>query len=361
MKSCRGVVFAGDGTYRVQEFPLPKPLPGGAVIEVEAVGLCASDVSQLHGHKHVPGEVCPVVPGHEIVGRVHALAPDADFGVALGQRVGVDILVANSAARPGLNLYGYTIPPDFEHGLWGGYGEYMGILPGSHLVALTDDVPAAELSLIEPLSSIVAWSEAVQLGPRDRLVIQGPGHMGLIAAAYAASQLGVRQIVVTGTSKDALRLAAAREVGAHATLDVDREGDVVSAIRELTRGGPSVVMELSALATKPVADAIEMARMGGRILLGGLKDERPVSIVSDHIVFKALRIVGGSGGTPATFERAASVLNSGTFPTAALRGETYSIDQIDEAMAMLQRKIPGRDAVRVGLVHGASARERARS
>ncbi|MCA9509762.1 MAG: zinc-binding dehydrogenase [Myxococcales bacterium] len=360
MASCRGVVFAGDGTYEVREFPVPQPLPGGAVIAVEAVGLCASDVSQLHGHKHVPGEVCPVVPGHEIVGRVHALAPDADLGVAVGQRVGVDLLVPPSAARPQLDLYGYTLPPDFEHGLWGGYGEYMGILPGSHLVPLTDDVPAAELSLIEPLSSIVAWSEAVGLGERDRLVIQGPGHMGLIAAAYASSQLRVRQIVVTGTGKDGLRLEAARAVGAHATIDVDAEPDVVGAVRELTRGGPSVVMELSALATKPVADAIEMARTGGRILLGGLKDGRKASISSDEIVFKALRVVGGSGGTPPTFDRAGAVLNSGTFPTAALRGETYGLDEIDEAMAMLQRTVPGRDAVRVGIVHGAAdARRRA--
>lgn len=352
MTTCRAVVFHGDSTYAVREFPIPEPMPGGAVVQVEAVGLCASDVSQLHGHKHVPGEVCPVVPGHEIVGRVHALGSGADFGVEVGQRVGVDILVPNSPVRPGMDLYGYTIPPDFEHGLWGGYGEYMGVLPGSQLVPLTDDVPAAELSLIEPLSSIVAWSDAIGLGERDRLVIQGPGHMGLIAAAYASSQLGVRQIIVTGRGSDALRLEAARAVGAHETVDVDAEGDVIGRIRDLTRGGPSAVMELTALATRPVHDAIEMARMGGRILLGGLKDEKPVEIVSDHIVFKALRLIGGSGGVPPTFARAGEVLNSGTFPTAKLVGETYSIDQIDEAMRMLQRKIDGRDAVRVGLVHG---------
>ena len=61
--TCRAAVFSGDGTYEVREFPVPAPPPGGAVLEVEAVGLCASDVAQLHGHKHVPGEVSPVVPG----------------------------------------------------------------------------------------------------------------------------------------------------------------------------------------------------------------------------------------------------------------------------------------------------------
>lgn len=351
MNTCRGVVFAGDGTYAERSFPIPVPTPGGAVLKVEAVGLCASDVSQLHGHHHVPGEVSPIVPGHEIVGRVHALADDAALGVEVGQRVGVDLVLFGGREGHGLDVYGYTIGPDVEHGLWGGYGEYMGILPGTHLVPLTDDVPAAELSLFEPLASIVNWSDMLGLHERDRLVIQGPGHMGLIAAAYAASQIGVRQIIVTGTGQDALRLEAARAVGAHEVIDVDEEDDLVGRVRELTNGGASAVMELTAMATKPVADAVEMAAFGGRVLLAGLKDERPVEMVSDHIVFKSLTIRGGSGSTPETMERAGDVLNSGTFPTAELLGETYTLDELDEALQMLERRIDGRDAVRVSLVH----------
>jgi threonine dehydrogenase-like Zn-dependent dehydrogenase len=96
-----------------------------------------------------------------------------------------------------------------------------------------------------------------------------------------------------------------------------------------------------------------MANLGGRILLAGLKDEKPVEIVSDHIVLKSLRLLAGSGSTPATMDKAGEVLNSGTFPTAALVGETFTLDQLDEALLMLERKIDGRDAVRVGLVHGA--------
>lgn len=351
MATCRGVVFTGDGAYERRDFPMPQPTATGAVLQVEAVGLCASDVSQLHGHKHVPGEVSPIVPGHEIVGRVHALGPDADFGVEVGQRVGVDLVCFGGREGIGLDVYGYTIGPDVEHGLWGGYGEYMGILPGTHLVPLTDDVSADELSLFEPLASIINWSELLGLHERDRLVIQGPGHMGLIAAAYASSQLGVRQIIVTGTSADDLRLDAARAVGAHETINVDEEDDLVGRIQALTGGGPSAVMELTAMATQPVSDAIEMAGFGGRILLAGLKDERPVEIISDHIVFKSLRIVAGSGSSPATMDQAGEVLNSGTFPTAELVGEVYTLDQLDEALQMLERNVPGRDAVRVGLRH----------
>ena len=96
--SCRAVVCAaGDGTYEPpRELPIPSPMPGGAVLRVEAVGMCASDLAQLHGHKHVPGEVSPVVPGHEIVGRLHALDADAAFGVGLA---------AARRCRPGAALW----------------------------------------------------------------------------------------------------------------------------------------------------------------------------------------------------------------------------------------------------------------
>ena len=65
MTTCRAAAFNGDGTYDIRTFPKPTPPPGGAVLKVEAVGMCSSDVSQLAGHKHVPGEVAPVVAGHE--------------------------------------------------------------------------------------------------------------------------------------------------------------------------------------------------------------------------------------------------------------------------------------------------------
>ena len=143
MSTCRAGVFNGDGTYQLQNFEVPEALPGGAVLQVEAVGLCGSDVAQLGGHHHVPGEVAPIVPGHEIVGRIHALAEDAALRypsgetVTVGDRVAVEIIVPADPSPEyphGFRAaYSYTLGTDFEHGLWGGYGEYMGLLEGTRL------------------------------------------------------------------------------------------------------------------------------------------------------------------------------------------------------------------------------------
>ncbi len=158
-------------------FPIPDPPPGGAVLAVEAVGLCGSDVAQFHGVELVPGgSAFPVVPGHETVGRVVKLAADADLGVSEGQRVVVDEILSVDPFR----LYGYSdMTGDGQVGLWGGYGEYMEIFAGTRLLAVSDDRPAEEFTLFEPLANAVNWVSVAGVHEGDVVVIEGPGHQGL--------------------------------------------------------------------------------------------------------------------------------------------------------------------------------------
>ena len=103
--TCRAAVFRGDETDEIREFPIPDPPPGGAVLQVEAVGLCGSDVPQFAGIELVPGACAfPVVSGHETVGRVAKLATDAALGVAEGDRVAVNEIMPGVPMR----LYGYS-------------------------------------------------------------------------------------------------------------------------------------------------------------------------------------------------------------------------------------------------------------
>jgi len=358
METCRAAVFNGDGTYEVREFPVPSPPPGGAVLEVEAVGLCASDVAQLHGHKHVPGEVSPVVPGHEIVGRVHALAPDATLGVSIGQRVAVDLVrrcgeceVCRSGSPfcAQMQLYGYTQGLDVRSGLHGGYGEYMEILPNTQLLPLTEGVPAEQLSLFEPLANVINWFDRVDLQPGERVVIQGPGHMGLICAAYA-KLLGAGTVIVTGRGNDRFRLDAARTIGADHVVDVDQQ-DLVGTVADLTDGRlADVAVDLTDAAVT-VGTCLELTRMGGRVLWAGLKNMSQVAMISDLVPLKGLTVFGGAGSTAQSMRKSAEVLNAGRYPTEALLGEVFTLDEIDRAMRLLMRATPGKDAVRVGLAH----------
>ncbi len=351
--TCRGVVFNGDGTFQMRDdFPVPEPPPGGGVLKVEAVGMCGSDVAQLHGHKHVPGEKSPLVPGHEIVGRVHALADDANLGVAVGDRVAVDLVVRAPVSENnpfGLGeVYGYTMGLEDGHGLWGGYGEYMGVLPGTHLVKMTDDVDAAELTLFEPLANVCNWLSRMPVGEGETVVVQGPGHMGLVYAAEAKRR-GAETVIVTGTGADALRLEVAREVGADVTVDVTAT-DLEAFVAEITGGAMADMAVDLADTTATVPLCLSLVRQGGKVQLAGLKNLAPVEMITDLIVLKGLTVQGGSGSTPSSMREAVEILNSGEFPTGPLLGEVFGLDQIDQAMALLQRTAD-HDAVRVGLRH----------
>ncbi len=346
--TCRAAVFLGDGTFEVREFPIPDPPPGGAVLAVEAVGLCGSDVAQFHGVELVPdGSAFPVVPGHETVGRVVKLAPDADLGVSEGQRVVVDEILSVDPFR----LYGYSdMTGDGKVGLWGGYGEYMEIFAGTRLLAVSDDRPAEELTLFEPLANAVNWVSVAGVQEGDVVVIEGPGHQGL-AVLEAVLARKPADVVVTGTSDDGLRLDVARAIGASHVVAVDHD-DVRAVVADLTGGrGADVVFDVASV-TQTVPTAVDLVRVNGRILLAGLKHFEAIpGLVTDLIVLKALQIFGGSGYTPESMGVAVAMIESGKVRSDLVVGDVFGLDGIAEAMALLARTTPGRDAVRVGLRH----------
>lgn len=83
----RAMLFERPGMpLRLVELPLPQPSRGELLIEVEACGVCRTDLHLIDGE--LPHPLLPVIPGHEIVGRVAACGADVT-DMALGQRVGV--------------------------------------------------------------------------------------------------------------------------------------------------------------------------------------------------------------------------------------------------------------------------------
>ena len=347
--TCHAAVFLGDGRYEVRELPVPDPPPGGAVLAVEAVGLCGSDVAQYHGVELVPGgSAFPVVPGHETVGRVVKLASDAALGVAEGDRVAVDEILSIEPMR----IYGYSdMTGDGEVGLWGGYGEFMQIFAGTRLHRLTDALAAEQLTLFEPLANAVNWVSIVGIDPGDTVVVQGPGHQGL-AVLEAVLAYRPARVIVTGAAGDGLRLDTARQIGATTVVDVSVD-DPVEVVRDLTGGAMADVVLDVASVPQTVPLSIQLVRTRGRILLAGLKHFQAIEgLITDLIVVNGLTVYGGSGFTPESMAEAVRLIEDGHVKSDLVVGEVFDLGGIDEAMALLERTDPDRDAVRVGLRHG---------
>jgi threonine dehydrogenase-like Zn-dependent dehydrogenase len=358
----RAGVFTGDGRHEIREFPHPGLPPGGAVLRVEAVGLCGSDLAQHAGGVGVPGETFPVVPGHETVGRLAAITEEAaaGWGLAEGDRVCVDEIVrcgACPACRAGdpdctaMHVYGYTLGVDDGPGLWGGYGEMMALLPRTNLHRVPEGIPAAELTMFEPLANAVHWVGRAGVAIGDVVVIEGPGHQGL-ACLVAARAAGAAQIIVTGTGADASRLEVARRLGATTTIDVETE-DPSARVAELTGGRMAdVVMDIAAVTTATIPLALQLVKTRGTVLLAGLKHFEPVEgLISDLVVLRQLSILGAAGFTPDSMRAAVALLTSDQFDRDPLVGETVTLDTLDDGLALLARRAPARDAVHVSLVH----------
>ena len=110
-------------------------------------------------------------------------------------------------------------------------------------------------------------------------------------------------------------------------------------------------MDITSMSTVAVQQAFELVMFGGTVLLAGLKNGAPSQIVTDKIVLNALTVRGGAGSTEQSMQTAVKYLNEGHVPTEALLGEVLSLDQFDEALLLLKRQHPQREAIRVTIKH----------
>ena len=173
----------------MRDFPVPDPQPGGAVLRVEATGLCHSDVDHFRGHVHTSwGGAFPSIAG------TRDRRPDREDRAGSGCGVGRRRRrprggAQTSSSRPtGYRIYGHDFSVDEGSGLYGGFAEHLELLPGSAVYRLRDDLPAAELTVFEPLSCAVTWVHPVK--PDDVVVIEGPGHMGMATHRRRPSRRG---------------------------------------------------------------------------------------------------------------------------------------------------------------------------
>jgi threonine dehydrogenase-like Zn-dependent dehydrogenase len=300
-------------------------------------------VDHFRGHVHTSyGGAFPSIAGHEIVGRIDRITPEAasEWQVGEGDRVAVrDIVI-----RPeGYRIYGHDFSIQEGSGLYGGFAEHLELLPGSMVYKLRDDLPADQLTVFEPLSCAVTWVAPVSEG--DTVVVEGPGHMGM-ATIVAARAAGAATIIVTGVSTDEFRLDAALKIGADHTVNVDAQ-DAVDQVSDMTHGRMADVV-IDAASGNPVTVnvAMDLVKKGGHVVVAGMKDKPLEGFHSDWIPTRRITIHPGAG---LDTEGAVKLINEGQVPTAELLGESFPLDRFEDAFALLTRRTPGRDAVRVAL------------
>jgi threonine dehydrogenase-like Zn-dependent dehydrogenase len=367
----RAAVQIAPRRIEIQEFPRPRIGPDHALLRVEANGICGSDVETYKGHLGMHPD--PFIPGHEPLGIIEEVGDRAAqrWGLGLGDRVALEILVPCRSCRlcltgryqscPNRTIGHGVTPLKVQPGLWGGLSEYIYVSPSAILHPVDKTLPAELAVMFNPMGAGVRW--ACHLGGTglgDTVLVLGSGQRGL-AAVIAARAAGAGTIIVTGLATDAHKLALAREFGADHTIVVD-EADTVGAnnsltvqrVTEITDGQlADVTLELTPMATEPVTDALLATRHGGRVVLAGLKGGREVPLRTDLIINRALTVVGAFGVDARAYAEAIRIIESRRFPLEKLHTHTFGLDDTAQAMETLAGEVDGAAAVHVSVHPGA--------
>ena len=186
----RAFVVTAPGEYAVQEVPAPDAAPGEAVIAVERVGVCGTDVEFFTGemaYLHQGHARFPMRLGHEWCGTVTAVGDGAD-AAWVGRRVMGDTMLGDGVCRRCRRGHQHVCENRQEVGIRAGrpgaLAEQLAV-PVSSLHRLPDTVDPVLGALVEPGGNALRSASAAGLQPGDRVLVLGPGTIGLLAAMFA--------------------------------------------------------------------------------------------------------------------------------------------------------------------------------
>ncbi len=322
----RAAVFHGNGELRLEDRPEPRiEQDDDVLIAVEACGICGSDLMILNvppGHPATPGTIL----GHEFVGRVQEVGTVVTT-VRVGQRVVVDpdpkcgSCTSCRAGRPANceNIVALGVYRD------GGLAGLV-ISSAAFVYPISDAVPATLAALVEPLACVVNGTNRAAVRPGESVVVMGAGTIGcLFAAVFKAS--GASPIIVV--EPNPVRAAVARAVAADITLTPD---EFAARRSELLPWGADVVVDAVG---SVLAQAIEAAAMGGRVVLFGMNGAAKPPIHQVEITEKGLSILG-SYISNFTFPTAIRLVESGALNLAPIVSAVLPLHDVLDGVARLR-------------------------
>ncbi|MHA3700577.1 alcohol dehydrogenase catalytic domain-containing protein [Jatrophihabitans sp. YIM 134969] len=324
----------------VRDVPDPDLPAGGAIVRVEATGVCRSDWHGWRGHD--PDITLPHVPGHEFAGTVVAVAPDVR-GWRPGARVTAPFVYACGRCEQCRAGDGQVCPhqtqPGFTHD--GSFAEFVVVHHAEvNLVALPDAVdPVAAASLgCRFATAHRAVVVHARPAPGQWLAVHGCGGVGLAAVMIGVAR-GARVVAV---DVDPAALAAAAALGAELTLAPPTAAELL----ERTGGGAHASVDALGRADT-FADALAGLRPRGRHVQVGLLtgDDAAPPVDMARVIGRELEILGSHGMAAVDYPAMLADIAAGRLDPARLVGRTVGFDELPAALAAMDAP----DAARGGM------------
>jgi len=297
-----------DKNVELRDVPEPTIGPTDVLLEVQAAGVCGSDVEFWRQRITYPINV-PVIQGHEFCGIIRETGSEVrDY------RVGDRVVSETAAVICGVCEFcrsgEYNLCPDrkgFGYGVDGAFTRYVRV-PQRCLHRIPEGVPFEHAALTEPIAvGYNALCVKSAIHPGETVVVLGPGPIGLFAAQIA--KIHGARVIVCGLEVDRRRLQAAERIGFDAVINSERH-DPVAAVLARTNGVGAPLVVDAAGANEAFAQAMQMVRRNGQITKIAW-NAAPLNMSLDPLVAKAVRLQGTYSHTWRTWENVLRLLATG--------------------------------------------------
>jgi propanol-preferring alcohol dehydrogenase len=288
---------------RLMERPTPKPAGTEILLKVIAAGVCHSDLHiwdgyyDLGGGKRLKlsdrGVKLPLTMGHENVGEVVAVGPDA-VGVKIGDRRLVHPWLGCGECAVCRRGDEQLCRTPFSIGVFrsGGYADHLLVPHPRYLFDIGGIAPEKAAPLA--CSGITTYGALKKVGPllqEEPVVIIGAGGLGLMCLALHRAMGGKAAIVV---DIDPVKREAARRAGAQAVID-GNTADAAKEIIEATKGGAWAVIDLVG-ASRTVQLGVDSLVKGGKVIVVGLFGG-DITVPTPSLPLRAMTIQGSYVGS----------------------------------------------------------------
>jgi L-iditol 2-dehydrogenase len=330
IKSAAVVNFAPEkGSVEIREIEMPDIGEEDVLLEVVNVGVCGSDLHQWTSEHSWPVNY-PVILGHEFAGHIAAVGGRVS-GWKEGDRVVSETAAIINQNSPMSRIGMYNLDPDrkgFGYGVNGAMTKFVRV-PARCLHSVPEQLPFEQACLTEPCCvayNAVAVNSSIR--PGDRIIVLGPGTIGILCAAVA--RLCGAEVAIVGLGGDRNRLNIAKQYGCETII-----GDATEWAMSMDGLGADFIID-AAGSSNTLKIALQLVRPNGQITKVGWGPQ-PLGFSLDPLVQKNVRLQGSFSHNWPVWEKVISLLSNGMLDVKPIIGGIWPITDWHEAFEKMHK------------------------
>jgi 2-desacetyl-2-hydroxyethyl bacteriochlorophyllide A dehydrogenase len=323
----KAAVLNAPTNIEIKEVHKPICSRGQVLVKISHMGICGTDLKIFNGD--IPANI-PMVLGHEAIGMI--VEGKGDDGSKHGDQVIIDPVLYCGECF-------YCIKNDThlcENGgllgrdVDGVFAEVIKV-PASNVFSLGSNINPSVAPLIQVMTTVLHAQVRMNIQYGEVVVVLGLGVTGLLQIQVAKA-LGAKTVV--GVSRNSYKRSLAKIMGADEVTE--HGGAAKSQILQLTGGrGADVVIE-SVGYISVLAEAIDILRIGGRIIPFGIYAELKGELPFYEFYFKEINIINARAALPEDFPRSISLVESGKVNLEPFITHIRSFENLSEAIQLLE-------------------------